>query len=237
MPSSKFIIAQAALWCEDGYPVGLRIGKRSITRFISEDEDSVTELSQDWASSFKAGRYTGAAFPPYRFLPGRDPHPTADPRGHSYRPPGEPEPAIDVVPPEKWADCEPYLLGCDLYNHAYWWEAHEEWEGLWRAVPKGSVQHRFLQGLIQVSACHLKLRMASAQGVAQLRQTYRAHLEYVIARIGTARFMGLDVADFLSRVDAYYDGIVTVSGDLGRHDPESFPYCLPSRESMTQSGA
>ena len=47
-------------------------------------------------------------FPPYAFLPGRDPHPTRDPRGHSY---GSDETPPDYVPPELWRTSEEYLFG------------------------------------------------------------------------------------------------------------------------------
>ncbi|MFB3116009.1 MAG: hypothetical protein ACE1ZH_00895 [Gammaproteobacteria bacterium] len=34
-------------------------------------------------------RYTDRTFPPYRFIPGKAPHPTRDPDGHSYNKPLE----------------------------------------------------------------------------------------------------------------------------------------------------
>src|SRR5437868_3427744 len=104
-----------------------------------------------------APRLCDRPFPPYRFTPARDPHPIADPRGHSYLPSGTGHAIVEYVPPEQWRRSMEYLYGCDLYNHGYWWEAHEAWEGLWRVVPRDSAQHRFLQGIIQVAACHLKL--------------------------------------------------------------------------------
>ena len=68
-------------------------------------------------------------FPAYAFLPGRDPHPTRDPRGHSYaEPEGEPH---TWRPDEEWRENQEYLFGCDLYNAGYLWEAHEAWEDIW----------------------------------------------------------------------------------------------------------
>ncbi len=46
-------------------------------------------------------------FPAYAFLPGRDPHPTRDSRGHSYS--DEPEPPAGYYPPEHWAENEDFL--------------------------------------------------------------------------------------------------------------------------------
>ena len=50
----------------------------------------------------------GKAFPPYAFLPGRDPHPTRDPEGHSF---GREEEAGRYLPPARWRENEPYLFG------------------------------------------------------------------------------------------------------------------------------
>ena len=55
----------------------------------------------------------GRDFPPYAYLPGRDPHPTRDPEGHSY---GEEETPPPYMAPEEWASNEEYLFGVDLYN-------------------------------------------------------------------------------------------------------------------------
>ena len=44
---------------------------------------------------------------------------------------GVPLPTAVCVSPENWAKSHDHLYGC-LYNHAYWWEAREVWEGLWQ---------------------------------------------------------------------------------------------------------
>ncbi len=67
------------------------------------------------------------AFPPYTYVPGQAPHPIRDPAGHMHG--VEPEPAELHV--EDWWNCTEYLWGIDLFNHGYYWEAHEVWEGLW----------------------------------------------------------------------------------------------------------
>ena len=72
-------------------------------------------------------------FPPYRHIPGVTPHPIRDPRGHSYG--IEEVHDVDPLPPELWQQNEDYLYGVDLYNFAYWWEAHEAWGGV--VAPSG----------------------------------------------------------------------------------------------------
>jgi len=180
-------------------------------------------------TKFRAKRLTAIPFPVYRFLPGRDPHPTASPQGHSYLAPGTEEPAVEWESAEAWEKCEAYRYGWDLCNHAYWWEAHEAWEGLWHEVDRGSLPHRFLQGLIQVTACHLKLRLGRADGVERLRESSRAYLASVIEEVKDAPYMGVRVRDFAASVDAYYGKVFRPGEGIVGHDPAIYPYCLPGR--------
>ncbi len=187
-----------------------------------------------------APRFTGAEFPPYRFVPGRHPHPIAHPDGHSYRRPGSAEPPISYVPPQQWRESPDYLFGCDLYNHGYWWEAHEAWEGLWRVVPLESAQRRFLQGLIQIAAIHLQLFQGHPDGVARLQLTSAEHLsaadrlrrtEHTLAGITAPQtFMGVDISELQRRIDVYCE-LTLRDSDTRRppwHEPAAFPYILPN---------
>jgi predicted metal-dependent hydrolase len=149
-------------------------------------------------------------------VPGRNPHPTADPRGHSYVGGGHGEPA-SAWRAEAWRELDEYLYGCDLYNHAYWWEAHEAWEALWRAAPLESVERHYLQGLIQISASQLKLFVGDVRGVERLMASSSGHLAGV-----PDEFMGIGVRDFMERVRSYLLARLT-QRPLG-HDEEAFPY-------------
>lgn len=134
-------------------------------------------------------------FPPYAFLPGRDPHPTRDPRGHSFS--DEPEPPAAYYPPERWHENEDYLFGVDLYNHGYLWEAHEAWEGLWHQAKHDRDQAEFLQGLIQCAAAALKVTMEQPRGLERLSEQGLGRLEGVAAS-ASPRYMGLDLRDFVA---------------------------------------
>lgn len=128
----------------------------------------------------KRGRYTEATFPAYRYLPGKTPRPVREPKGYNYRTPIEAEP-LDT---DQWESCQPYLLAIDLFNHRYYWEAHEELEPLWRATGRRTKSGIFLQGLIQVAAALLKSSMdergpasrLAAHGCAKLRTIGAVHL-------------------------------------------------------------
>ena len=138
-----------------------------------------------------------AAFPPYRFVPGKSPHPTTHPQGHSYgKHPGKPP----AIPPERWAESESYHRGIDLHNFAYWWECHEELEALWNSVGRTTPQGQFLQCIIQVAAGNLKHFMGSPahrdlanEGLARLRGL-------------PPQYMGVDVAAYERDVRDYHEG-------------------------------
>jgi hypothetical protein len=142
------------------------------------------------------------AFPPYRFVPGVNPHPTGDPLGHSYRG-GAPEPAPPAPDPDRWRQCDEYLFGCDLYNFAFWWEAHEAWEGLWHRVDKSGTTGLFLQGLIQISASHLKRQMQEPTGCLKLAQLGIEKLRRVAASAPGGSCMGIDLGEFIRAVETY----------------------------------
>lgn len=139
-------------------------------------------------------------FPPYAFLPGRDPHPTQDPRGHSYAETG----ASDGVhvPDSDWRANPEYLFGCDLYNAGYLWEAHEAWENIWHPSKHDEDQANFLQGLIQCSAASLKIQMGQPGGLVKLSDQGTLRLEGVLQSAGPS-YMGLDLARFIAAFRAF----------------------------------
>ncbi|MCW6512900.1 DUF309 domain-containing protein [Lichenifustis flavocetrariae] len=98
----------------------------------------------------------GRRFPSYAYLPGRFPHPVRHPLGHSY----DPEAASPVC--ETCSDAEAFRWGMDLFNHGYYWEAHEAWEPLWRAADRGSADRALLKGLILTAAAGVKRREGKA---------------------------------------------------------------------------
>lgn len=91
-------------------------------------------------------------FPAYAYLPGRQPHPARDPAGHSY---GIEPPAV-AIEEALWS--EEFHWGIDLFNHGYYWEAHEAWEGLWHAAKGNTGNRLFFKGLILLAAAGVKIR-------------------------------------------------------------------------------
>lgn len=90
------------------------------------------------------------SFPRYAYLPGKGPHPVRDPGGHSY--------GVQPVLVIASLDSEEFAWGQDLFNHGYYWEAHEVWEGIWQIANRGSPLRAFLKGLILLCATGVKIR-------------------------------------------------------------------------------
>jgi predicted metal-dependent hydrolase len=134
--------------------------------------------------------------PPYRFVPGRSPHPISDPKGHSYGIKPTPSEPLD---PGRWNESWPYILGIDLFNHAYYWEAHEQWESLWHACGRTGATADFLKGLIKLAAAGVKNLEGKAEGVKSHARR-AAELWNPAAEalgVGQGLFLGLCASDVI----------------------------------------
>ena len=140
-------------------------------------------------------RYSTKPFPPYSFLPGVNPHPSESPQGHSYR---KSEPLIVPLTVKNWPHNENYLYGIDLYNHQYWWESHEAWEGLWKAS-SDDLTREFLQGLIKVSAAFIKWELKTPRGLKIHYQSALQHLMTVAEKYSV--YMGIDLLSYIGQLE------------------------------------
>jgi uncharacterized protein len=131
-------------------------------------------------------------FPPYAYIPGRTPHPTRDPDGHSY---GATHGGSEPPVPQDWHACRDYLYGMDLFNHGFYWEAHEAWEGLWVACGRQGPTATFLQALINLAAAGFKARWGNARGMQANAGTALRLFTAAARQIGPGgpRYMGLDL--------------------------------------------
>lgn len=132
-------------------------------------------------------------FPPYAFVPGRFPHPTSDPAGHSFgiEPPVPPKPE-----PERWQESSPYLHGIDLFNGGYYWESHVAWESLWLACGRKGVVANFLKGLIKLAAAGVKALESKPDGVRS-HSGRAAELWQGVSRSEQDFFMGFRVRELI----------------------------------------
>ena len=115
--------------------------------------------------------------PPYRYLLDEGPHPRRHPEGYAH---GKPAPECGSeaqrLEAGRWWECAEYCWGVDLYNHGYWWEAHEAWEGVWACFALDHALRHALQCLIQVSAAHLQRAREILAGAQSLIQRSQRHL-------------------------------------------------------------
>jgi hypothetical protein len=143
-------------------------------------------------------RYSTRPFPPYAYVPGETPHPLRDPRGHSY---GRFERTrASALDPRAWWTCEDYRYAIDLFNHRYYWEAHEAIEGLWVAAGRDTDLGRGLQGLIQIAVGQLKWRLGQTMAAHTLNREGWAKLP----RAG--HWLGVDVVPLRASIDAQFAG-------------------------------
>jgi hypothetical protein len=122
--------------------------------------------------------------PSYRFVPGLHPHPFRHKNGHLY---------TDGSPPEErpWdreqapeADVE-FLFGVDLFNHRYFWEAHETWEAIWHQVDRTDPRAELFQALIQAGAYALQQHRGKTKSAKRLLAAVLRRFEIVTEQVGS----------------------------------------------------
>lgn len=129
--------------------------------------------------------------PPYAFLPGYAPHPERDPEGHmrGYREAAEPSPT--PLDPDLWKQNRTYLVGLDLFNNGYYWEAHEKWEALWLLATDGLGAASFLKGLIKLAAAGVKIRVGNERGIRNHAAKGYRLFHFVAEKTGRDKYAGL----------------------------------------------
>ncbi|HTU94102.1 MAG TPA: DUF309 domain-containing protein [Gemmataceae bacterium] len=153
-----------------------------------------------------------SAFPPYTFVPGRTPHPVRDPAGHLFGQTLDMPPPLD---PDHWQDNRAYLYGVDLFNHGYYWEAHEVWEGLWRAEGRKGRIADFLKGLIKLAAAGVKVRQGQPRGVASHAAGAAELFRDIARQLGgdDARYLGFHLRDLIAFAAQIEQQALEVHGD------------------------
>ena len=163
--------------------------------------------------------------PPYAYQPGRNPHPVRDPGGHSFgKEPDEP----DAPDPTRWRECGDYLYGIDLFNHGFYWEAHEAWEGLWHALGRRGVTATYVQALINLAAAGFKARWGNVRGVRANAQTAARLFESAARQLGpdSGRYMGLEVRVLLQWTTGLAAHPTVAHGTDAEADALSFEFLL-----------
>jgi predicted metal-dependent hydrolase len=103
----------------------------------------------------------------------------------------------------------------DLFNHGYYWEAHEEWEGLWHACGRRGTTADFLKGLIKLAAAGVKVREGQPRGVLSHARGAAALFAKTAQAVGgeDRRYLGLSLRDLLTFARQVEDQAADAVGD------------------------
>ena len=142
--------------------------------------------------------------PPYSYVPGLFPHPFSDPLGHSFAQPPEDPGAFHA---DAWKQSREFLYAIDLFNHGYYWEAHETWEALWKAAGRRGVTADFLKALIKLAAAGVKVLEGRTSGVQRHAARGAELLEITKSALDSPsqRYCGLDVDQLRSHARSLAD--------------------------------
>jgi hypothetical protein len=164
-------------------------------------------------------------FPPYSYVSGHFPHPVSDPAGHSHGAARQPVAPLDTG---RWQECWPYLRGLDLFNHGYYWEAHEVWEGLWHACGRTGTTGAFLKGLIKLAAAGVKAREGRPEGVRSHARRAGDLFREVSKQMspGADRYGGLAPVELIAFADDLADHSDSARGDPGKPVDVVFRFAL-----------
>ncbi len=137
-------------------------------------------------------RYSNLMLPEYRHLPFINAHPFLDSDGHSY---GEKLSEPDSFTIDNWQNCADFLYSIDLFNHGFWWEAHERLKFVSLAAGRESETGKFVQGLIQIAAALLKHSMAQPEAATTLAEMGTANIQQM-----DATYLGIETANLIAQV-------------------------------------
>jgi hypothetical protein len=154
-------------------------------------------------------------FPAYTYVPGQKPHPVSDPAGHSH---GRKPELVAALEPGEWQRHPIYKFGIDLFNHGYYWEAHETWESVWHACGRTGVAADFLKALIKLAAAGVKHLEGRPNGVTSHARRAAELLRGVEGRLTAGKdVFGLPTSS-----------LIDVAEQVGRNGwPTSAPILLP----------
>ncbi len=146
------------------------------------------------------------AFPSYSYVPGKFPHPHSDPRGHHFGDDIEP-PAHPLTP--DWPTSLHFRLAVELFNHGYYWEAHEFWEMLWHAAGRKGVEAAFFKALIQLAVVGVKIREGQRGGALTHARRAVELLTQVRAQSG-ANLADMSLDELIAQADQMQNALPEV---------------------------
>jgi hypothetical protein len=138
-------------------------------------------------------RLTSKKFPPYIFVPGKNPHPKKA-GGHME---GEKDPVVPQIDSENPASSEALRYSLDIYNHGYFWESHVYFEALWNAHGRVGETADFLKAMIKLGAAGVKMALGEKKNA---RDHFERALE-LIESLDRLEFLGFDLAEMETMIE------------------------------------
>lgn len=133
-------------------------------------------------------------FPAYRHVPGENLE-IQGRFGHSE------ESITDLPRPESWRDNTDYLFGVDLFNYAFWYEAHAVWNPVWHRA-EGDYR-LFVNGLAIIADAMLLHHMRDLRGLRDQFVLGAGKLTAVLNQEGDL-YMGVNIRHFLRTTDNFF---------------------------------
>lgn len=113
-----------------------------------------------------------------------------------------------------------YIAGIDLYNAQEFHAAHDAWEERWLG-PVGAQEKLFLQAMIQSAVAFHHLEIGRPGAARRMHQMAREKF----LRLGTDRFMSLDLVDYMQQLHRALSWLETVPDPRELTPPEmELPY-------------
>ena len=100
----------------------------------------------------------------------------------------------------EWGTDPAAMFAADLFDHRYFWEAHEAWEAMWHECPKPSVDRDVLQSLIQTAAALLQFHLGAHRSAALLLDRARKRME----RINLSHHQGIDIDGLFQDTEEFF---------------------------------
>ncbi|WP_223844060.1 MULTISPECIES: DUF309 domain-containing protein [Rhizobium] len=142
------------------------------------------------------------------------------------------------VPTKAPLDSEDFAWGQDLFNHGYYWEAHEAWEGLWQVAERGSAVRMLLKGLILISAAGVKIR----EGKHEAAQRHAGRAAALFRQLGTmqhcgfARALGISPAALADQAETAAETPAVLKSTIPGHPEPVFDFILRGSHARRREG-
>lgn len=134
-------------------------------------------------------------FPPYIFIPGKNPHPKKI-GGHME---GEADPKAPKVSAQNPGENTELRYALDLLNYGYFWESHVYFEALWNAHGREGEMADFFKALIKLGAAALKLELAQYDRAVEHFLRAQELIRIVSQQVGE-KFLGIDLTQLQEEI-------------------------------------